>query len=400
MHQREHGVSARNPWAAAWCFFVVMSSVTITTPLWGYYEVRYDFGSTGVSIAFGAMALGVFVALPLFGGLSDSWGRFKVMTLAIIVSLLAVGILLLPGVAALLVARVMQGFAVALTVSSVPPAISEGLARGGEARTALAAAVSTLANLGGLGMGSMLSAAVVRTVGHPFSAPYISIAVLLCTALVPCGRGAAEDRAWSGFAVRLPRVPDGGLMRYVGAGVSALAAFAAFSVYASLGPGVLADVFSVRTPIAGPALYCAVMAFSAVGQLTVLHICTGWRQWIGIALFIGGFGVVTAAVIRVILPEFVVGGIVLGLGSGILFAEALRSVTSSSHPDTAAASQAGFFMMAYVGMIVPIIALASLIRLLGTPAAFGLTGVILSLLAILGAVASRPRRYQGGDIGV
>jgi drug/metabolite transporter (DMT)-like permease len=142
------------------------------------------------------------------------------------------------------------------------------------------------------------------------------------------------------------------------------------------------------------------MAFSAVGQLTVLHIRTGWRQWIGIALFIGGFGVVTAAVIRVILPEFVVGGIVLGLGSGILFAEALRSVTSSSHPDTAAASQAGFFMMAYVGMIVPIIALASLIRLLGTPAAFGLTGVILSLLAILGAVASRPRRYRGGDIGV
>jgi hypothetical protein len=369
---------------AAWCFLTVMASVTVTTPLWRYYEQRYGLGSTGVSVAFGAMAVGVFLSLPIVGGLSDCLGRFTVMALALTISLLATAVFLVPGVLPLLVARVMQGCAVALMVSSAPPAINEGLAYAGRRRPALSASISTVANLGGLGLGSLFSALVVSISGRPFTAPYLCLAVLLVIALIVCGRLGLSQEGRQHWSLRLPKVPDGGLKPYIGAGVSGLAAFAAFSVYASLGPGVLSDTFGVRSSFSGPELYCVVMACSAIGQLALMRLPDVWRRGLSIGLFVMGFTMISASTGVFSLPLFVAGGLVLGLGSGLIFADASRVVTSRSHVATAAASQAGFFMMAYVGMVVPIVGLASLFSVIGTTAAFAFTGGMLSVLVVIG----------------
>lgn len=365
-----------------------MASVTVTTPLWQYYEKRYGFGSTGVSVAFGAMAVGVFMALPLLGGLSDSWGRFRVMSVAIVIDLMATAILLIPGIAPLLLARVLQGCAVALTVSSAPPAISEGLSYDGRSRPELTASISTVANLGGLGFGSLLSAIVVAAVGNPFIAPFLAFAILLCASLIPCARIAASEGNRRSFHVRLPKVPDGGLRSYLGAGLCGLVSFAAFSVYASLGPGILADTFAMRSTFAGPILYCSVMACSAVGQLVLMRLQTARRRMTGMGLFVVGFALLFLALCEHMLIVFIIASLLLGLGSGLILAEASRVVTAHSHRETAAASQAGFFMMGYVGMIIPIIVLASLIGAVGTTTAFAITGTVLSLLAAAGMAAT------------
>ncbi|MFT8537085.1 MFS transporter [Bifidobacterium aquikefiri] len=388
MQQRDNSKEPGKAWIAAWCFAVIMASVTVTTPLWQYYEQRYGFGPTGVSAAFGAMTVGVFIALPLLGGLSDAWGRFRVMNIAIVIDLIATATLLIPGFAPLLLARVLQGCAVALTVSSAPPAIGEALSHDGESHPALTASISTVANLGGLGLGSLLAAIVVSTVGNPFVAPLLAFAVLLCVTLILCARLGIRDGNRLSFHVRLPKVPDGNLRAYLGAGLCGLASFAAFSVYASLGPGILHDTFSIHSALAGPILYCSVMACSAVGQLILMRLKLTYRRITGIALFVAGFALVFTALSGHILVVFIIGSLLLGLGSGLVLAEGSRIVTAHSHRETAAASQAGFFMMGYVGMVLPIIALAALIGAVGITAAFAITGAALSLLVAVGIVAT------------
>jgi hypothetical protein len=57
------------------------------------------------------------------------------------------------------------------------------------------------------------------------------------------------------------------------------------------------------------------------------------------------------------LPVFVIGGIVTGAGGGLVFRGSLVAAASTAEPKSRAEVLAGFFLGAYIGLSVPVIAL-------------------------------------------
>jgi molybdopterin-biosynthesis enzyme MoeA-like protein len=346
------------------------------------------------------MAIGVIAGLLAFGGLSDMLGRRYVLLLSVAIGLLACAVFLIPGLPSMFLARFIQGIEIALMVSTGPATISERLESAGRADSGLAAPVTTIANLGGLGAGGLISALVVKILRHPFTTPYMAFAGLLlaCGIMIAFSEQNRGKTLHIAFRIRLPHIPGQNRRGYFAAGAVGLSALAAFSIFASLGPSVLSSVFGISGITAGPAVYFLVMMFGAIGQLALIRLPSTWRKAIAVVLMAIGFGLTAVCTRWPNMVMFILGAMLLGLGSGTAFADAARTVISLADQRNAASAQAGFFIIAYLGMVIPIVALAALVDGIGVPAAFAVTGTALTAIAAAGlAVILQPRRQRTVD---
>jgi MFS family permease len=141
-------------WVVALAFTTVMAFTTLPTPLWSLYAQQDHFSSFTVTIAFGVYALAVALSLFLAGHLSDWHGRRKVLLPAIALQILAAVVFavwpVLPG---LLVGRILSGLGVGAVTATATAWLADLEIIG--ARRAQLVAIG--ANLGGLGLGGLIS---------------------------------------------------------------------------------------------------------------------------------------------------------------------------------------------------------------------------------------------------
>src|SRR3954469_24108373 len=98
------------PLLAAYAFAVTMAGTTLPTPLYPIYRNEFRFSQFLVTVIFATYALGVIVALLLFGNASDSIGRRRAMLPGLLLSALsAVAFLLAHGIGLMLLGRVLSG---------------------------------------------------------------------------------------------------------------------------------------------------------------------------------------------------------------------------------------------------------------------------------------------------
>jgi hypothetical protein len=87
------------------------------------------------------------------------------------------------------------------------------------------------------------------------------------------------------------------------------------------------------------------------------------------------------------LALFLTGGMLAGAGAGLLFRGGLTAVVELSSADRRAEGLAGFFLVSYLGLAAPVIAVGIVTQALGAPAA--LAG-FAALAVIALAAAARP----------
>ena len=205
------------------------------------------FSSLTVTIVFAVYALAVALSLFLAGHLSDWYGRRRVLMSALALEVLA-GVVFIawPSLPGLLLARVLSGLGIgALT------ATADGLAvRVGRRRQPARAARRAVANLGGLGLGGLISGALAQWAGDPL------VCRLWCSSWCCCWLGGAAGRARDASppiaATALPaaaRVGAGPLARPLLRRRSWAAAitFAVFGLLTSLAPSFLAGTLHQRS---------------------------------------------------------------------------------------------------------------------------------------------------------
>lgn len=395
--QRPRHPSARRPhgpgfWLIAAAFLVAMAFSAVPTPLYALYQRRDHFSAFTVSIVFAAYAVGVVVSLFLAGHLSDRLGRRTILIPALLLEVVAALVFLsAPTLGGLIAARLVTGLGIGMITATATAHLGElhAVARPG-AHRARADLTSTAANLGGLGLGPLISGLLAQFAGSPLRTPYLVFAALLLACVL--GVALAPETVEPGRA-RMPYRPQGVSVprearpRFFAAATAAFAAFAILALFSSLAPGFVAGTMHHRSlALAG---LVALMAFgtAAVAQILVGRAEVRCQLLVGMALSAAGLVPTSVALWIPSLPLFLAGGAVAGAGAGILLKGSVTTVAELSLPATRGETLAGLFLAGYLGVAVPVLGMG--VATLYVSSQVALLGFAAVMLALIGTVCRR-----------
>ncbi|MFJ9637698.1 MFS transporter [Streptomyces sp. NPDC101178] len=378
--------------AAAAVFAVGMAGTTLPTPLYGLYREELGFSELMVTVVFAVYALGVIATLLLAGNISDEAGRRPVLLAALGFSAAsALCFLLEGGLPALFAGRLLSGFAAGLLSGAATVTVMELAAPGRAARASLAA---TAANMGGLGCGPLLAGLLAEYAPWPLRLPFLVHLALLGAAavltwLLPETVTSRVRRPWlrpRGIAVP-PQV------RGVFA-PSALAAFAGFSLlglFTAVAPAFVAETLDVHNLALTGLVVFTVFLASTAGQALMGRV--GERRALpgGCFVLVGGLVLVAASLLLASLPLLVAGALCGGLGQGLAFRGAVTAIGAAAPAEHRAATVSTFFVVAYLGISLPVVGVGALTLWIGLRDA-GLTFAACVLVLALGVGLQLTRR--------
>lgn len=348
-------------WIVGLAFLAVMSMSALPAPLYVAYQARDGFSDATLAAIYSAYALGVIASLFFVGHVSDWYGRRRVLVPAVALSAVSAAIFLvwseLPG---LFVARVVGGLSVGAVTATATAWIAElHTASRPDTGTRRPQLVAAVANVGGLGLGPLVSGILAETAGDPLVLPYVValVALVLATAFlaaVPETRTADRDRTV--YRPQRVSVPSSARGRYAAAALGTLISFAALGLFSGLAGTLLADTFDTPSrAVAGVTIF-VVFGSGVAGQI----LTTDWSLEavlrVSMGTLVAGLALI---VLSVWLPDpslvvFLVGGAVAGAGGGALFKGTLGVVVEISEPQRRAEALAGLFLAGYVGLSAPI----------------------------------------------
>ncbi|MGW5334293.1 MFS transporter [Streptomyces bauhiniae] len=380
---------------AAGVFAVGMMGTTLPTPLYGLYRERIGFSELIVTVVFAVYAVGVIVALLLAGGASDVLGRRPVLVVALVLSALsAVCFLLEGGLPLLYLGRVLSGFSAGLFSGTGTAAVLDLAPPERRGRAALAA---TAANMGGLGLGPLVSGLLAQYAPRPLILPFLVHLGLLAVALVVT---LLLPETVHHEGARPPLRPQGMRVPPEVRGVfgpSALAAFAGFSLlglFTAVAPAFLTDTLGEHNLAVTGAVVFSVFCASTAGQLLMGRIGARAALPWGCAVLAAGLVLVGASLWAESLPLLLIGALTGGTGQGMAFRAGLTAVGAAAPEEHRGATISAFFVVAYLGISLPVVGVGALTTGLGVRGAgMTFTACALVLVAAVGArVRARPPR--------
>jgi MFS family permease len=375
-------------WIVASAFTTGMAFTTVPTPLWSLYAQRDRFSSLTVTIVFAVYAVAVAVSLFLAGHLSDWYGRRRILMPALALEILAGFVFLLwPSLPGLLLGRVLSGLGVGAVTATAMAWLSE--LRGAGSRRAQA--VATGANLGGLGLGGLISGALAQWAPDALLVPFvvfIAALVLAWLALVAVPETRGRQSTPPRYRPQRVAVPPASRGRFFAAALSAAITFAVFGLLTSLAPSFLAGTLHEPSHALAGAVSFAVFATAAFAQTLTASRTTHQLLTAAIPALLAGLALLTIAVW---LPSpsfgvFLVGDVVAGIGSGLMFKGAIATVSEISSPEHRAETLAGLFLAAYLGLAGPVVGLGALTQIASTRVSL----LVFAGLLALGIFAATP----------
>ncbi|HEY1702131.1 MAG TPA: MFS transporter [Trebonia sp.] len=349
-------------WAVAAAFCLNLAFSAVPTPLYSIYQQRDHFSTFMITVVYAVYAVGVIVSLFLGGHVSDWVGRRRVLVPAILVNVLsAVLFIAMPSLAGLLVARIVSGVSVGLTTGTASAYLAElHLGAGGSPTGRRPQIVATASNLGGIGVGPLGAGLLAQFVPSPLVMPYVIfggvlVVLAVATAIAPETADRPNPRpAWRPQRVAIPAHARGTFFAAAAAGA---AAFAVYGVFNSLMPGFLAGTMHETSYAVAGAIAFAAFASGALAQIALGSAGVALTLRTAVPVTVAGLILFTLGMWLPSLPVFVIGGIITGAGSGLVVRGSLVAAAGTAPPESRAEVLAGYFLGAYVGLSVPVIAL-------------------------------------------
>jgi MFS family permease len=156
----------------AYTFAAMMAGTTLPTPIYALYSQRMHFTVLTTTVVFASYAGGVLIALLVFGRWSDAVGRRPMLFLATAFAIgSAIAFLGATGVDDLLVGRVLSGLSAGVATGTATVAVIEAAPPSWRGRSA---AIATVANIGGLGLGPLVAGLLVQYAPAPLKLSFTS----------------------------------------------------------------------------------------------------------------------------------------------------------------------------------------------------------------------------------
>lgn len=348
-------------------FLVVMSFMTVPTPLYGLYAERNGFGPFTVTVIFAAYGFGVLLGLVTLGHVSDRIGRRPLLVGVVVLEVVcAVAFGLLADTGWLIVLRFLTGYGVGGFSATATAQLSELHERWRhDGDPVVGRTVANVANLGGLAIGP-LAAALLSLAPHPLSTPYLVYAVLILISVALVWQAPetvpAETRA-EPWRYRVQKVSVDPEVRgpFVGAAVAALAGFAVIGFITSLTGQFLAQVVGATSRIETGAVATGILMGGVISQVALARVARRRQLVIGAVLVAVGAVIVAIAALVASLPVFLLGGFLAAGGNGLVFAAALATVAGLAAPHRRGETLAALFLAGYLGITVPVVAVGALL---------------------------------------
>lgn len=373
----------------AYLFTVVMLGGTIPTPLYAIYRARLHFSDLVVTLIFAAYAVGTLAALLVFGRLSDQVGRRRVLLAAIGVAMASTLMFALaqnlPG---LFVARALSGFSVGLVTGTATAYLVELHPGGDRGRAAL---IASAVNMGGLGLGPLLSGLLAQYGPVPTTLPYVALLALLApAALVVLAPETVEVREPAQLRLQRLAVPAEIRVPFAAAAGAGFVSFAFLGLLTSLVGSFLAtSLHSHSYALAGLAVFVLFGAV-VVAVLAATKLTSRAALLVGLGLLPAGLVLFVLALPAASLTLFITGIVIGGVGVGLAFKAALALVSRLAPDDQRGEVVSSFFVASYLGITLPVIGVGVLTTLVSTfVAAVTFGTVVVVLAAIAAAIVTR-----------
>jgi MFS family permease len=191
-------------------------------------------------------------------------------------------------------------------------------------------------------------------------------------------------------------VPPRARRTFLAATASGIASFAVFGVFNSLAPSFLVGTLNETSHAVAGAVAFAAFASGALAQVAMGRGGVRATLRTGACLLIPGLALLIVGMWLPSLTVFIIGGLVAGAGAGLVFRGAL-AVAGSTAPDAARAEVlAGYFLGAYVGLSVPVVALGVATQYVAPRDAMLVFAALVSMAVILSVrgVMATPGDHQ------
>ncbi|MDJ0312110.1 MFS transporter [Arthrobacter sp. H35-D1] len=393
-HQRRHG---RGFWIVTFVFMITMAFAAAPAPLYVLYQQRSGFSALTITFIFAAYAVGVVVSLFLAGHISDRFGRRRVIAPAILLNVVAALLFMVwPDLPGLLLARFISGLGIGMLTATATAHMTElhSAAHPG-AGSRRAEVVSTAANIGGLGLGPLITGFLAEYAPLPLYTPYVVFAFLLLSGLllivtVPETVNKVEEN-WVYRPQRVV-VPPAARGQYAGAAMMAFVGFAMFGFFTSLAPSFVSGQLGIKSHVAAGVLAFVVFAASAAFQMFSAHWARTMQLVVGLSLLVAGLILVIVSITDSSLPLLIAGGLFAGSGVGVTFKSAIGTAIAVSAPEARGEALAGLFLFAYIGMALPVVLLGLILQ--STPLATAVIEFGVFMLALIAVTAVTLARTQ------
>jgi MFS family permease len=362
--------------------FGMIASVT-PTPLYHVYSELWHFSPLTLTLIYATYAFGVLAALLLAGRASDQVGRRPVLLIAL-GGLMAATILFIfaSSTVWLFAARGLQGVATGVLLSAASAALLDLHPR----RDANAVGLTNgVVSAFGLGLGVLVSSALVQLGPAPRQVPYELLFVLfaLTFAGVYWMPEPVRDRSRWRLTLQRPSVPASVQQPFV---VASLAVFASWSIGGllfALGPQLASRVFQTSNTIVAGAGIFALFAAASVAQF-LFNRTAPWRGiCLGSVALAAGVSLIVLAAASDSSASFLAGSILAGAGFGAAFLSGLRSLAVAIPAHQRASVMSAFYIVAYASLSLPAV-LAGLVDLqLGLQPTFIFFGTFVAFIALL-----------------
>ncbi|MBD2103379.1 MFS transporter [Leptolyngbya sp. FACHB-261] len=358
--------------------FLVTAAVNLEVPLYHTYAEAAGFGNGLTAVVFAAYVVGLLPVLILLGGISDRLGRKPVVLAGLVAAMLATALMILsPNIHTLLLARVLQGVGVGLSVGAGTAYLAELMTDRSSQAAGYVAVVTSL----GFGSGALLTSAalVASQTLVPPSYWLVLLLTLLCTVLLL--RLPARQPV-GGALLRLPAFPRG----TVKPGIAIGAAWAVTGLVIAVVPTQLNQYHLLAW--AGPALFL-VNGTGVVVQPLARRLSAQQAQRVGFVLVPLGYGLLIAGAGLGWLGLVLLGAAVAGSACyGFTYLGGLAEVVRLGESQRARAVS-GYFLCAYLGFGLPSIVIGFLADRIGTMAALLSFGAVIIAVNFVLALKSK-----------
>ncbi|MEU4409664.1 MFS transporter [Streptosporangium sp. NPDC023963] len=368
-----------------------MAAAAAPTPLYAVYQGHWGFSSSVLTAVYAVYAVSLLVALLTVGSLSDHVGRRPVILGAVALETVAMVIFAsADGVTALMVARVVQGFA----TGAATGALGAGLLDADRARGPLVNSVTPALGLAAGGLGSSLLVQYLP-------APTRTVFVVLIVAFVLQGAAilllseSAGRRAGALASLR-PHVsvPAGARRVLLLVTPITVAGWALGGFYLSLGPSLAREVTGSGSIVVGGLLVFALTISGTVAILALRAVPAPRAMRVASVLLALGVGVTLIGVNTGSGVLFFAGTVVAGLGFGAGFQGAARTLLPAAAPHERAGLMAAFYIVSYLAMGIPATVagvVAGHLPLAELTTYYGIVLTLLALAALTGTFLVRER---------
>jgi MFS family permease len=387
---RRAGPGQRRPWrfwATAYTLFILLVGTNIPTPLYRGYEMRFGFSPLVVTLIFAVYVAALIPSLLLAGTLSDAIGRRAVVLPALGLAVLgSLGFALATSTGWLFAGRILQGLAVGAASGALTASLSELEPVGRAGRAAL---VSTLASVGGLGVGPVLTGLLASWVRAPEVVPFVVEVMLLLPAVLAVA-ALPTTRRRARWRPRRPRVPVAMRGVFATSGAANFLAFAVTGLFLALVPTYVASLLGSASLLLGAGTVALMMGSSAVVQV-LGHARPARRpQLVGLPVLAAGLGLLVLAGTTSSFPLLLAATTIGGLGHGAVFRDGLAAVTRAAPADSRAEVLSTFYVVVYAGVGLPVIGVGVLADHVGLLTAVkSFAGVVAVLCVVVAFTSSR-----------